>query len=99
MRGVELAEAYRCLRPQENIIVTMGNPLAEILVHQLVHLKYRFTGVGDEDSERGMHEEDAYYIRDSEIVSRLNRAGFQDINKKRFCTQWGLTHLLVGWKR
>ena len=38
LRDVELAEAYRCLKSGGNIIVTMGNPLAEILVHKVVML-------------------------------------------------------------
>ena len=70
IRDVELAEAYRCLKPSGNIIVTMGNPVAEILVHKLIHLKFRLTGSGDEDSQRGMHEEEAYYLTDTEIILR-----------------------------
>ena len=35
LRDIELAESYRCLKNGGNII-TMGNPLAEILVHKVV---------------------------------------------------------------
>ena len=98
IRDAELAEAYRCLKPSGNIIVTMGNPLAEILVHKLVHYQYRLTGTGDEDTERGMHQEEEYYLRDFEIVDRLERAGLKDLRRRRFVTQWGLNHLFVAWK-
>ena len=99
LRDVELAEAQRCLKPAGRIVVTMGNPLAEILAHKVVATYDRLFGTRhDVDAERGMHEEEAYYLLDSEIVLRLTRAGFTDIRKKRFWTQWGLNHLLLGFK-
>jgi SAM-dependent methyltransferase len=99
MRDQELSEAYRCLRPGGNVIVTMGNPLAEITVHKVVALYDRFFGAHvDIDTERGMGEEEAYYLFDSEITTRLQRAGFNGLVKKYFGTQWGLNHLWVGWK-
>lgn len=99
MRDVELAEAYRCLRPGGNIIVTMGNPVAEVLIHKLVWLSDRLFGTHvDVDSERGMEEEEQYYVLDREIRARLARAGFRRVRKKRFLTQWLLNHMLVGWK-
>lgn len=98
-RDVELAEAYRCLKPRGNMIVTMGHPLAEILVHKVVWLYDKILGTNfDMDSERGMHEEEQYYLTDREIISRLKNAGFRNITKKYFWTQWGLNHLFVGWK-
>jgi hypothetical protein len=100
MRDIELAEAYRCIKPSGNIIVTMGNPLAEILIHKVLFLYDKLFGTcHDMDSERGMHEEEEYYLNDSEIIERLSRAGFKNIIKKYFLTQWGLNHLFVGWKR
>ena len=99
MRDVELAEAYRCLRSLGNIIVTMGNPLAEVLVHKYIFLLARLFGASYEDTEKGMHEDEEYYLTDTEIVERLTRAGFATIQKKRFVTQWGLNHLFVGWKK
>ena len=100
MRDVELSEAYRCLRSQGNVIITMGNPLAELLVHKIVWLHGKLFGEGyDMDSERGMYEEEAYYLKDTEIVERMARAKFRNITKKYFLTQWGLNHLFVGWKR
>lgn len=98
-RDAELAEAYRCLKPSGNIILTMGNPVAEILVHKVTHFYDTFLGTNlDMDSERGMHHEEDFYLLDSEIIRRLKKAGFTKIRKKRFLTQWGLNHLIVGWK-
>jgi SAM-dependent methyltransferase len=99
LRDVELKEAFRCAKPGGNIIVTMGNPLAEILVHQVVHWHDKFFGTNyDMDTERGMNEEEEYYLTDSEIKKRLLSAGFTNISKKYFFTQWGLNHLLTAWK-
>jgi SAM-dependent methyltransferase len=99
LRDVELSEAHRCLKPGGNIVVTMGNPLAEILVHKLVWLYDRAFGTSlDVDSERGMHEEEEYYLTDGEIRERLFRAGFREIRKRYFASQWGLNHLLVARK-
>jgi SAM-dependent methyltransferase len=96
---LELAEACRCLRPGGNIIVTMGNPLAELLVHRLVAIYDRLFKTNiDVDTERGMEEEEEYYLTDAEIHTRLERAGFRRIHKKYFGTQWGLNALFVGWK-
>lgn len=99
MRDIELAEAFRCLKKGGNIIVTMGNPLAELLVHKLVWLYDRFLGTKlDMDNERGMHEEEEYYLLDKEIKSRLVCAGFSKIKKKFFVTQWFLNHMFIAWK-
>jgi SAM-dependent methyltransferase len=99
LRDAELAEAYRCLRQGGNIIVTMGHPLAELLVHKVVWLHGRlFDGRYDMDSERGMVEGEEYYLTDEEICDRLHRAGFRHTQRKRFATQWGLNHLFVAWK-
>jgi len=53
-------------------VVTMGNPMAEILVHKVVWFydKVFRTNV-DMDSERGMDEEEAYFLTDSEILQLL----------------------------
>jgi SAM-dependent methyltransferase len=99
-RDIELLEAYRCLKHGGNIIVTMGNPVTEILVHKLVWLYDRLFGTNyDMDSERGMSEGEAYYLLDSEIMDRLFKAGFKDITRKKFLTQWFLNCLYVGWKK
>lgn len=99
MRDIELAEAYRCLKSGGNLILTMGNPLAKILVHRVVWLHGKLLGRGyDMDTERGMEEGEAEYLLDTEIVERMSRAGFREIEKKHFLTQWGLNHLFVGWK-
>jgi len=99
-RDRELAEAYRVLKPNGNIIVTMGNPLAEILVHKVVWLYDKILRTKyDMDNERGMAEEEEYYLTDKEIRERLLRAGFKDVRKKYFLTQWCLNHLFVAWKK
>lgn len=99
LRDLELAEAFRCLRPGGNIVVTMGNPAAEIAVHKVVAIYDRFFGTHvDMDTERGMGEEEAYYLLDSEISFRLTKAGFRALTKKYFWTQWCLNHLWVGYK-
>lgn len=99
LRPVELAEAFRCLKPAGRIILTMGSPLAELVVHRVVFFYDRLFGTGhDMDSERGMGAEEDYYLREAEIRSLLARAGFRDITKKRFWTEWGLNALYVGRK-
>ena len=99
LRDIELAEAYRCLQPGGTVIVTMGNPLAEILVHQVLHFYDHWLGTRfDLDAQRGMHPEETYYVADAEIVARLARQGFQAITKKHLWTQWWLNHLWQGWK-
>lgn len=98
-RDNELSEAYRVLRPSGNIIVSMGNPLAELVVHKVVWLYDKLLGTTyDMDSERVMGEEEEFYLVDSEIVERLSRVGFKRIVKRYFFTQWGLNHLFSAWK-
>jgi SAM-dependent methyltransferase len=98
-RDQELAEAFRVLRAGGNIIVTMGNPLAELLVHKVVKIyDWAFGTSYDVDSERGMSDEEEYFLTNSEILRRLGKAGFGHVSKKSFWTQWGLNHLYIGWK-
>ncbi len=98
-RDAELAEAYRVLENGGNIVVTMGSAIAEILVHKVVWLSDKlFKTNVDMDTERGMEEDEEYYLTDKEIISRLKTAGFKNIRKKYFYTQWGLNHLFIGEK-
>jgi len=98
-RDAELAEAYRCLKPGGNIVVTMGSPFAEVLAHKVVGLYDKYLGTAyDVDSIRGMKEEEEYYLTGTEITVRLKKAGFKNIIKKHFWTQWAFNHLFVGWK-
>ncbi len=98
-RDKELAEAFRILRPRGRIIITMGHPLAEIAVHKVVWLYDKLLGTKvDMDTERGMHADEAYYLTDREILSRLSRAGFAPARKRYFWTQWFLNHMFIALK-
>lgn len=98
MRDMELAEAFRCLKPSGNIIVTMGVPLAELLVHQVVKV-YDYIFKTNQDMDwRGLSEEEHYFLTDKEIRTRLDRAGFAGTKKIQFGTQWGLNAMYVAWK-
>jgi SAM-dependent methyltransferase len=98
-RITELKEAWRCLKPGGRIILTMGNPIAEILVHKLVWLydRYLKTSV-DMDTERGMREDESYFLAYTQIKGLLGTTGFRFLKHKRFITQWGLNSLFVGIK-
>lgn len=99
LRDIELAEAHRVLKPGGCIIITMGNPLAEILAHQVIALYDSLFGTNhDLDGERRMTEEEEYFLLDSEIIQRLNKARFTKIKKKYLGTQWNLNHLFIAWK-
>ena len=98
-RDAELAESFRVLRNGGNILVTMGLPVIELIVHKVVWLYDRFLGTRvDMDSERGMQAGEAYYLTGAEINERLMRAGFRRIVRKPFWTQWGMNRLYIGWK-
>jgi SAM-dependent methyltransferase len=99
LRARELAEAFRCLRPGGRIIVTMGAAVAEVMVHHVVRLYDRVLGTAyDVDGERGMGEEEAYFLKEAEIRSLLAGAGFAPVLKRRFLSQWGLNSLYIGLK-
>lgn len=98
-RDAELAEIYRVLRSGGNLIVTQAIPFAEVLVHRVTRLHARLLGDSyDMDLLREMHEEEEYHVKDAELAERMGRAGFRDITKKPFATQWGLNRIFVGWK-
>jgi ubiquinone/menaquinone biosynthesis C-methylase UbiE len=99
LRDIELAEAFRVLKPGGNVIITMGRPIVEILVHQLVAISDKlFRTNFDLDGERGMIEGEDYYVTPDEICERLTRASFKNLQRKLFWTQWGLNQLFIGWK-
>jgi len=99
-RDAELKEAYRVLRGGGNVIITMPCAFAGIMIHRIVHHYDKIFGTNyDVDTVRGMHEDEDFYLPDVEIVSRLQRAGFTDIQKKYFGSQWGMNHLFVAFKR
>lgn len=98
-RDEELAEMYRVLKPKGKIIVTMGNPIAELLVHKVVYYQDKLFGTkNDMDTERGMEEGEEYFLLDGEIISRLKKAGFKNIKKHYIVSQWMLNHLFVSEK-
>ncbi|MEL7666002.1 MAG: methyltransferase domain-containing protein [Candidatus Shapirobacteria bacterium] len=99
IRKKELMDIYRVTKNGGQIIVTMGNPLVEILVHKVVWFYDKFfkTNV-DVDSERGMKEGEEYFLTDKYIKSLLTKIGFKNIKRKYFITQWGLNHLFIGDK-
>ena len=98
-RDSELSEAYRVLKPSGNIIITMGNPLAETVVHKVIALHDRiFKSKQDVDAERGMEEGEEFFLTDTEIKNRLIKAGFFNIRKIFFVTQCGLNHLFTAVK-
>jgi ubiquinone/menaquinone biosynthesis C-methylase UbiE len=99
LRDIELAEGSRVLKPGGNVIITMGRPIVEILVHRLVAVSDKlFRTNFDLDGERGMIEGEDYYVTPDEIYERLKRAGFKNLQRKLFWTQWGLNQLFIGWK-
>jgi len=100
IRDAELAECFRVLKVGGgNIIVTMGAPGAELLAHLAVFLHDMvFKTRHDVDHERGMKADEEYFVREGEILNRLARAGFVNVTKRRFWTQWWLNAIYVGWK-
>jgi ubiquinone/menaquinone biosynthesis C-methylase UbiE len=100
LRDAELREASRVLSPHGKVVITMGNPLAELVVHKVVWFyDVLFNAHQDIDNERGMAEGEEYFVSDREIFHRLQLAGFCNIKKKYFWTQWGLNHLFVANKQ
>lgn len=95
----QMKEALRLLEPNGNIIITMASPIAELIVHRVVYVYDKILGTSvDMDSERGMVEGEEYYLTDKEIEGLLTEAGFKNIKKKYFLTQWGLNHLFTAEK-
>lgn len=99
-RAAEIREAFRVLRPGGRIVATMGSRVTEVLVHRLVHFYDKVLGTSlDMDGERGMHEDEEFHLSDVEIRGLLADAGFAEIRKIRFTTQWGLNHMFIGTRR
>lgn len=98
-RDAELAEIFRVLKPGGNLIVTKTVPLANMLVHGVTRVHARFLGKEyDMDLLREMDDDEEHYVKESELVDRMRRAGFVKITRKRLPTQWALNRLFVGWK-
>ena len=79
-REAELKEIFRCLKTCGKIIITMGNPLAEIVIHKILAFYTSiFKNYSDVDSERGMKKGEKYYLTDKEIIQCLKNVGFRNI--------------------
>jgi SAM-dependent methyltransferase len=98
-RDIEITEAYRCLKYGGNIIIQTANPLASILAHKVSDCYDFIFGTLNADSERGMHKDETLFVTEKEVMERLKKAGFKDLKKKYFTTQWFLNRLYVGWKK
>jgi len=98
IRLLELQEARRCLRKGGRVVITMGSPILEIGAHLLLHLRDIFLGYHDVYHEHFDKEKEAYHLSDEEIKGLLASAGFTNIQKKYFVTQWFLNHLFVAEK-
>lgn len=100
VRDQELGEAYRCLKSGGNIIITNGNPIAEIIVHNMGFLYEDLCRLlkGKENNCGYSEKDDELFLSDNEIIQRLEKIGFVNISKKYFLTQWGLNHLILAWK-
>lgn len=98
-RNAEIKESFRVLKSHGNVIITMGNPFAELIVHKVVYYYDKFLGTNvDMDTERGMDKDEDYYLTDTEIINLLKTAGFKNIKKHYFWTQWFLNHMFVANK-
>jgi ubiquinone/menaquinone biosynthesis C-methylase UbiE len=99
IRDAELGEAYRCLKPKGKIVITSGNPVAELIVHNMGFIYYDVKAFLDKKKNDGPSEkDDELFVPDKEIISRLKAAGFKNINKKYFITQWFLNHMIIAEK-
>lgn len=99
IRIKELKEINRILKKNGQLIVTMGNPLVEIVVHKVVWFYDKFFKTNfDVDTERGMEHDEDYYLTDKQIIDLLIDTNFQFKKRKKFITQWGLNHLIIGRK-
>ncbi len=97
-RDEELFEAYRCLKTGGNIIIQTAIPWVSIVAHITAEYYDKiFRTNHHTDTEMGM-EDDDYYVEEKEVIERLKKAGFKNIKKKNFTTQWWLNRLYVGWK-
>lgn len=99
LRSKEINESFRLIEPGGRIIVTMGNPIAELLAHSNVWIQDKLFGTHlDMDSDRGMVEGESYFVLDKEIITCLTKAGFKNLQRYYFSTQWWLNHLWIGIK-
>ncbi|MDZ7675910.1 MAG: methyltransferase domain-containing protein [Acidimicrobiales bacterium] len=100
LRADQLAELHRVTSIGGQIIVTMAAPLAEVVVHNVLHRYTDWFGVHqDMDGERGMEDEEDYYVRDEEIVELLVSAGFSGVRVRRFWSQWGVNKMFLATRR
>lgn len=81
-------EAYRVLKPNGVLIITMISQIVGNISHRV-----RFWG---EHSHRDMHEEEQFGMNTNEVISILNICNFSDIKQEKFL--YGLNSVYVARK-
>ncbi len=87
-RDAVLKEAYRILKDDGRLIITMIDPLIGLVGHKIWWYS--------EDKERGMQPGETYGLWTSQIMDLCRQAGFTLITHKRFL--YGLNNLYVAEK-
>jgi len=90
-REEALDEAYRVMKPQGTIVLTMITPKLGVFVHMLVAHWDR------DQNERKMDEKEEWGLSDDHLRQMLNNAGFCRVHMKRFGFL-GFNHLFVAQK-
>ena len=86
-----LAEAYRLLKPNGRILVTMINPITSFLVHRI-----RFN-LDPDQHDRGLKENEVLGFWKKQISNLLFDAGFTELRNKAFL--FGLNRVYIGFKQ
>lgn len=87
-----LKEAYRVLRPDGRILVTMINPIISRISHTIVRKRFDF----DQKERGGIKKGEVFGFWPKEVISYLSGAGFLEIKKIPFI--YGLNNLYIGKK-
>jgi len=87
-----LKEAYRVLRPNGHILVTMINPIISRISHTIVRKRFDF----DQKGRGKMKKGEVFGFWPKEVISYLSCTGFREIKKIPFI--YGLNNLYIGKK-